>query len=118
MISVPDVAATLEWYRSIGFEEISRYADDSLVNFGMLEFGKAQLMLRLEERKGPRDVSLWLYTDQVDALYQQLKSSAPDRAPFEFVEEIYDTFYGAREFGIRDLNGYALYFIQPIPSGT
>jgi hypothetical protein len=31
-----------------------------------------------------------------------------------FVEDLYDTFYGAREFGIRDLNGYVLYFIQRV----
>jgi hypothetical protein len=31
----------------------------------------------------------------------------------DFVEPINDTFYGARQFGIRDLNGYMLYFIQP-----
>jgi len=31
----------------------------------------------------------------------------------EFVEDITDAPYAAREFGIRDLNGYILYFIQP-----
>jgi len=36
-----------------------------------------------------------------------------DHEVIQFVEDINDTPYGAREFGIRDLNGYALYFIQP-----
>ena len=35
MIYVPDVAAALDWYASIGFREINRYAEDNLVNFGM-----------------------------------------------------------------------------------
>ena len=59
MIQVPDVARTLDWYASIGFNEIARYEDNGLVNFG-----------------------------------------------------IDDVFYGARQFGIRDPNGYILYFIS------
>ncbi len=30
-----------------------------------------------------------------------------------FEQDIHDMFYGARQFGLRDLNGYILYFIQP-----
>jgi hypothetical protein len=108
MISVPDVAATLDWYVSIGFGELDRHEDEGLVDFGMVSFGKAELMLRPGAGPGPYEVSLWLYTDKVDELYQLLKTRQ-----LEFAEEIYDTFYGAREFGIRDPNGYNLYFIQP-----
>jgi hypothetical protein len=39
-----------------------------------------------------------------------------DDKGIEFVEEIYAAFHGAREFGIRDLNGYNLFFIQPATS--
>jgi hypothetical protein len=35
-----------------------------------------------------------------------------DPEEIAFQEDTNDTFYGAREFGIRDLNGYILYFIQ------
>jgi ankyrin repeat protein len=59
MISVPDIAATLDWYASIGFKEIGRYTDDGLVNFGMLSFGNAELMLRIGGKPGPYEVSLW-----------------------------------------------------------
>jgi ankyrin repeat protein len=128
MISVPDVARTLDWYASIGFNEITRYEDNGSVNFGMVSFGKAELMLNMHGKPGRHDVSLWFYTDQVDNLYQLLKSrqleaaqaeltgEADDHEGIEFVEDINDTFYGAREFGIRDLNGYILYFIQPTES--
>jgi ankyrin repeat protein len=74
MITVPDVARTLDWYASIGFKEINRYEDDGLVNFGMVSFGKAELMLNMHGKPGQHDVSLWFYTDQVDNLYQLLKS--------------------------------------------
>ena len=125
MIRVPDIAAALGWYASIGFREIGRYEDDGVVNFGMVSFGKAELMLSLGGKEGEHDVSLWFYTDQIDRLYQTLKSrqfeaaraalagEAGGQQPIEFVEHIYDPFYGGRQFGIRDLNGYNLYFLRP-----
>ena len=128
MLHVPDVARALDWYASIGFTEIARYEDDGLVNFGMVSFGKAEIMLNMHGKAGTHDVSLWLYTDRVDDLYQLLKSrrleaaqAALDGAPgdhdgIEFEQDIDDMFYGARQFGIRDLNGYTLYFIQPVDS--
>jgi hypothetical protein len=33
-------------------------------------------------------------------------------AGIEFVEDLYEPFYAGRQFGIRDLNGYVLYFTQ------
>jgi ankyrin repeat protein len=137
-LSVPDVAATLDWYALIGFKEIGRYEDDGVVNWGMVSFGKAELALvpgstlpqagnapLLHGKPGPRGVSLWFYTDQIDQLYQLLKSRQLEAAQaalaaepsrhdgIEFVEEIYDPFYGGRQFSIRDLNGYTLIFLQP-----
>lgn len=126
MIYVPDVARALEWYTSIGFEELARYEDDGLVNFGMVSFGKAEVMLNMHGRPAPHDVSLWFYTDQVDKLYQLLKSrqlesaravlagEPGDHPGIEFEQDIEDMFYGVRQFCIRDLNGYPLYFEQPL----
>jgi ankyrin repeat protein/catechol 2,3-dioxygenase-like lactoylglutathione lyase family enzyme len=134
MIYVPDVARALDWYTSIGFREVARYEDNGLVNFGMVSFGGAELMLNMHGKAGPHDVSLWFYTDDVDRLYQQLKARQLDAAraglwsgasaPLDgggeringqeimFEQDIEDMFYGARQFSIRDLNGYELYFIQ------
>ena len=124
MIYVPDVARALDWYASIGFTEISRYEDDGLVNFGIVSFGKAELMLNMHGKPRPHDASLWFYTDQVDQLYQLLKGrqleaaqaalagKPGDREGIQFEQDIEDMFYGARQFCIRDLNGYELYFIQ------
>ena len=126
MIMVPDVASALDWYTSIGFKETARYEDDGLVNFGMVSFGKAELMLNMHGKPGPHDASLWFHTDQVDNLYQLLKSRRLEAAQaelagepgghqrIEFEQDIDDMFYGARQFAIRDLNGYELYFIQSV----
>jgi uncharacterized glyoxalase superfamily protein PhnB len=123
-ILVPDVARALEWYVSIGFKELARYEDDGLVNFGMVSFGKAEVMLNMHGKPGTHDVSLWFYTDQIDRLYQLLKSrqleaaqaalagESGDAGGIEFEQDIEHMFYGARQFCIRDLNGYELYFIQ------
>jgi cytohesin len=125
MILVADVARTLDWYTSIGFKELGRYGDSGLVNWGMLSFGEAEIMLNMHGKAGEHDVCLWFYTDQVDQLYQLLKARQLDAAQatlagqvgvhegIEFIEDINDPFYGGREFGIRDLNGYKLYFLQP-----
>jgi ankyrin repeat protein/catechol 2,3-dioxygenase-like lactoylglutathione lyase family enzyme len=125
-ISVPDVAQALDWYTSIGFKEVARYEDDGLVNFGILSFGNAELTVGMDGQPGEHDVSLWFSTNQVDALYQLLKSRQMSAAhaalagegdtvqAIHFEQDIENMFYGARQFCIRDLNGYQLYFIQPI----
>lgn len=126
MINVPDVTQTLDWYKTLGFKEIARSEDDGLVNWGMLSFGKAELMLSVHEKPCSHDVSLWFYTNQVDNLYEILKSRQLEAAKaatagqeeqqtsrVEFVQHIHNPFYGGREFGVRDLNGYCLYFRQP-----
>jgi hypothetical protein len=82
-------------------------------------------MLSVGGKLGQHDVSLWFYTDQIDQLYQLLKSrqleaaqaalagDCGDHGGIEFAEDLYEPFYGGRQFGIRDLNGYTLYFTQP-----
>jgi ankyrin repeat protein len=105
MIRVPDIARTLDWYASIGFRKIGRYQDDGVV-WAMMSFGKAELALDTGGKPGPHDVSLWFETDQIDRLYQLLKSRQLEAAQatlagqtgdpegIEFVEDIYEPFYG------------------------
>jgi hypothetical protein len=88
----------------------------------MVSFGNAELMLGMGGKPGPHDVSFWFYTDQVDQLYELFKSrqlaasqaaltgEPGDHEGIEFVEDLYDPFYGGRQFSIRDLNGYTLIF--------
>ena len=73
MMQVPDIGRTLEWYSSIGFKEVARNQDDGVVNWALLSFGKADLMLSMHGKAGAHDVTLWFYTDKVDELYQLLK---------------------------------------------
>src|SRR6185312_2030480 len=66
-------------------------------------------------KAGDHDTTLWIYTKEVDEMYRLLKSRQIEAvrtggAGIDFVEHLNDTFYGAREFGIRDPNGYRSLF--------
>jgi ankyrin repeat protein len=123
-IRVPDIARALDWYRSIGFTEVGRYADGEVV-WGMVSFGQARIAFDVGGKADPHDVSLWFEVDRIEPLYQVLKSrqlaaaqavlADPDRdaVGIEFAEELYDPFYGGRQFSIRDRDGYTLVFLQP-----
>ncbi len=126
MIMVPDIAKALAWYVSIGFKELARFGEDGVLNFAMISFGGAEVMLNIHGTRGRKPVSLWFYTDRIDELYRLLQarqfaaaqaalagdSSGYDAGAVEFTEDLYEPFYGGREFGIRDPNGYELYFMQ------
>ena len=62
--------------------------------------------------KRRREVDLYVYTDDVDEVYERLK----DRV--EVVERPHNTFYGAREVIIRDLNRFWITFGQDSVFGT
>jgi uncharacterized glyoxalase superfamily protein PhnB len=108
MIYVPDVTAALAWYTELGFTEEARFEECGLVNFGIVSLGGAEILINMHGSRGEHDASLWFYTDRVDEMYAELKGRV------EVVEEINDTFYRARQFGVRDLNGYMLWFLQEL----
>jgi hypothetical protein len=41
-----------------------------------------------------------------------LAGTRADHLAIEFAEDLYDPFYGGRQFSIRDPNGYLLIFLQ------
>jgi uncharacterized glyoxalase superfamily protein PhnB len=111
MIHVPDVRATAEWYTTIGFTLTGTNEEDGDMNWAALSFGSTEIMLNEGGRPSTqhrREVDLYVHTDNVDDLYGRLK----DRV--EIVEEPHDTFYGQREFIIRDLNRFWVTFGQAI----
>jgi uncharacterized glyoxalase superfamily protein PhnB len=113
MIHVPDVRATVDWYVSIGFKAVRHNEEDGEMNWALLSLGNSEIMLdsggkASAERR--REVDLYVYSDDVNALYLRLK----DRV--EVVEELYDAFYGMREFIIRDINRFWITFGQPVLS--
>ena len=120
MLGVRDVLASLEWYTSIGFKELACFGTD----FAITSFGKYQLFLKAARPKdAPRDMGVWLHTKKVDDLYQLLRSrqfesaaallrGEQPRPGIEFNEDIYDPFYGGRQFSIKDPDGYTIFFYR------
>jgi hypothetical protein len=49
---------------------------------------------------------------QLALVRAQMEGKSRDRAGIEFIEDLYDPFYGGRQFSIRDPNGYHLIFLQ------
>ena len=108
MIHVPDVAAAAAWYASIGFTVMQTYDDggDGL-SFAILQFGDSRIMFNSGGSASAarrREVDLYVYTDDVDALPARFGDRVSVQAA------LYDTFYGMREFIIRDLNGFWVTF--------
>ena len=111
MIHVPDVRATVDWYTLIGFKAVRHNEEDGEINWALLSFGNSELMLNAGGKPSAdhrREVDLYITTDNVDDLYRRLK----DRV--QIVEDLYDAFYGMREFVIRDINGFWVTFGQPM----
>ncbi len=111
MIHVPDVRATAEWYKTIGFTVTGAHEEDGVMAWAALSFGSTEIMLNeggLPSLRHRREVDLYVHTDDVDDLYRRLK----DRV--EVVEGLHGTPYGMREFIIRDLNRFWITFGQPV----
>lgn len=115
MIHVPDIRKTVGWYESIGFQAVDIGEDDGEAVWAMVSFGSGRVMFSIggETSSRPRrEVDLYVETERVDDLFERLK----DRV--EIQEGVHDTFYGMREFIIRDVNGFWITFGEPIPGGT
>jgi uncharacterized glyoxalase superfamily protein PhnB len=113
MIHVPDVSATADWYVSIGFELVRQNVDDGETNWALLGLGESELMLNCGGQPSAahrREFDLYIHIDQVDHLFTRLKDKA------QIVEPPHDTFYGMREFIIRDNNGFWITFGEPVGS--
>jgi uncharacterized glyoxalase superfamily protein PhnB len=108
MIHVPDVRAAVDWYRQIGFDVTHTYDDsgDGL-SFAILTLGASQVMFNSGGRPAAqrrREVDLYISVENVRDFSTRLSGRV------EVVKEIHETFYGMREFIIRDLNGFWITF--------
>jgi len=76
MIHVPDVRATVEWYKSIGFHVRGTYEDCDEMTWASVTYGDSEVMFNAGGRPSDaerREVDLYIRTADVDTLYQSLK---------------------------------------------
>jgi len=117
MIHVPDVRATVEWYQQVGFDVVSTYelGDTDNYSFAIVSFGETWVMFSTggsTSDKWRREVDLYVYTDNVDELYEKLKERV------DVVKPPHDTFYGQHELIVRDLNRFWITFGQEIANAN
>src|SRR5215472_12698500 len=112
MIHVPDVGATIDWYRSLGFQLRDQGKEDGgEIVWAAVTYGNSEVMRSAGGKASTadrREIDLYIFVEDVDSRCQSLKGRV------EFVEDLHDTFYGMREFIIRDLNRFWITFGQPM----
>ena len=111
MIHVTNVRATVDWYGSIGFETVRYNEEDGEMDWALLSLGNSEIMFSAGGRSSSehrREIDLYVHCDDVDELYLRFKGR------LEVVEELHDTFYGMREFIVRDVNRFWITFGQPV----
>jgi ankyrin repeat protein len=125
MLCVADVGAAVDWYTALGFEVRARYPESGEIDWASLVCGKVELMVQGLVRRSGNQVALWLYTDRIDDVYQLLKSrqlaaardalggEAGGGAGVRFLEDLYEPFYGGRQFSVRDASGFEVVFATP-----
>ena len=123
---VNDVLETAEHYRDVlGFEFVMGVADGTQdavfelvgrpLGFAMMQRDGVEIMFQSHESmavdlpgmdapSGAPGVFLYIDVDDIDALWAELGTRA------SVVKEPHTTFYGAREFSVRDCNGFLIGF--------
>jgi uncharacterized glyoxalase superfamily protein PhnB len=109
-ITYQDVAAALAWLATnFGFTEHYRYGEPGgPVSGAQMYLGNAVVMLN-SARPGsasPAQIgcatqSLTVFVDDVDAQFERTKAAGAT-----IVEELHETCYGERQFGVKDLEGH------------
>jgi len=105
-----DVAEAIEWLTAtFGFEEHYRYgAPDGPPSGAQMLLGKAVIMLNAArpDSATPHQIGRWtqsltVFVDDVDAHFAHSKAAGAN-----IVEELHETCYGERQYGVIDLAGH------------
>ena len=106
-----DVAGAIDWLtRTFGFMEHYRYGDPA--QGAQMHLGEAWIMLRIARKgetspahAGLATQSLTVFVDNVDAHFERTKSAGA-----KIVEDLNETMYGERQYGVEDLEGHRWLF--------
>jgi len=111
-IEYQDLTAAIAWLtRVFDFAEHYRYGAPS---GAQLFLGRAFIMVRQapSDQATPAQLgygtqSLTIFVEDVDGLYRRVKESGA-----KVVEELHETEYGERQFGVEDLDGHHWLFAR------
>jgi hypothetical protein len=110
MLCVTDAAQSVASYESLGFSLAQRHPESGDIDFAFLKRDGVELMIQPRGSRPANQVALWFYTDRLDEMYAVVRRQHP---PLEFLEELYEPFYGGRQFSVADVNGVELVFYDP-----
>jgi len=113
-----DVAGALTWLaRTFGFTEHFRYGEPGgPVQGAQMHLGDAWIMLASSRpgsaspaQIGHRTQSLTVFVEDVDAHFEKAKAGGA-----KVVEELHETVYGERQYGVEDLEGHHWLFSKHV----
>ena len=120
-IMVENVKRTITFYKDVlGFELVTTVPQEGeTLDWAMMRRDGVEMMFQSRTSLSGElplfvgkaiDGSLTLYIEMTDiqALYASLKEQVT------LVQDMHQTFYGAREFVIQDCNGFVLTFAEPV----
>jgi len=116
-IAYENVAEALAWLTdTFGFQERYRYGNPATPAGAQMTFGQAVFMIESTRpgRTTPAQSGTWtqmltVFVEDVEAQYQKVKAKG---API--AEDLNDTVYGERQFGVLDLAGHFWLFSQHV----
>ena len=115
-----DVNKTVDYYvKTLGFSLIASVPEKGVYNWAMLMRDGITMMfqslsslkedlpeLKISSKGSPG--TFYIKVKGLDSLYETLKGKA------EITVDMRTTFYGAREFAVKDLDGYYLMFAEDV----
>ena len=118
-LMVESVDKTVEFYeKMLGFQTVASVPkENGAIQFAIVIRDNLTLMFQdrenlileypvLKTDKVRPSVTIYIKVDNLKELYIELKSKA------KILCDIHETFYGANEFAIEDINGYVLTFAE------
>ena len=118
-IMVTDVNATVKWYQD-NFNFKLANQEDSLekpLEWAVVKAGDIQIYFQkieslvkempiLKGKEIGATLTFYIKLDNIQSLYDSVKDK------IEIVRDMRETFYGAKEFAVKDINGYILVFSE------
>ena len=109
-----NVSEAIAWLaKTFGFIEYYRYGDPRKPSGAQMYLGKAYIMLRdAKGRATPAQLgygtqSLTIFVEDVDSHFARAKAAGA-----KIVEELNETMYGERQYGVEDLDGHHWLFAK------
>lgn len=113
MLSVTDINKSLEFYQAaLGFKRLNSEHELQEWKWALIKSGEVKLMLTQNggpvHPEGEHDFNtvFYFYPDDVVSLYEKLKKEGHP------VTDLIVTFYGMKEFSLKDPDGHYLSFGQ------